>query len=148
MANNIKEYTVGQKHQEIEKIMKLLEKYDRDFQKLGDNLEKLEELETTIKRILGSFSELGIKEIVKNIQEKITSEMSDFKKTKEDVEELIDGFEKQAEVDTVVNALDIAIKDSEDSKLKQNLENMISYIKENGTGNDSITLLSRASWEW
>ena len=53
-----------------------------------------------------------------------------------------------AEVNVITGALEIVARDSKDLKLKENLEKLISYINENGTGDNSLTLLSRASWKW
>ncbi|MFA5838765.1 MAG: hypothetical protein WC849_02410 [Candidatus Paceibacterota bacterium] len=148
LTNNDRDIAVKEKSEEIDQITKILEDREKDFAQLTENLEKLEEVQTAVQKIMGSFSELYIKQLVTDAHKKIASEIKSFKETRESFDELISRLDKMAEVDVVVGAIEIATRDIKDSELSKNLDKLVSYIKENGTGDNSLVLLSRASWKW
>ena len=139
---------LDEKSEEVDRIMNLLEKHANDVKKLCDGLKFFVEVDETIKRMTASFSNLNIKELLENIHETIKKDTSCFDEMRKEVDELLEYIEKEKEIDVIVGALEIIGKDTKNSELARNLESFVFYIKENGTGNDSITLLSRASWKW
>lgn len=151
MSSNTDELAVDKKSKEIDKIISILKTQRSNVWELKNNLETLERVENLIRKALESFKDFDFKEpmeIVRGVHDKIVHDISGFEQMKEEVDELVSHFDKQAEVDVIVGALEIIAKDSKEPKLKENLEGLIFYIKENGTGDDSIILLSRASWKW
>ena len=139
---------LDEKSEEVDRIMNLLEKHANDVKKLCDGLKFFVEVDETIKRMTASFSNLNIKELLENIHETIKKDTSCFDEMRKEVDELLEYIEKEKEIDVIVGALEIIGKDTKNSELARNLESFVFYIKENGTGDDSMTLLSRASWKW
>ena len=139
---------LDEKSEEVDRIMNLLEKHANDVKKLCDGLKFFVEIDEIIKRMIVSFSNLNIKELLENIHEKVKSETASFDQMRKDIDELLEYTEQEKEVSVITGALEIVARETKDTGLSKNLEDLIFYIKEHGTGNDSITLLSRASWKW
>lgn len=152
MSINISKLTLESKSRKIDEIRSILKKQKTDFELLSVVLEQLEEIQSTVQNIVTSFSvlspNLDFKKLLTTAHQEIVAEITDFDKTKEEVEELLAYLDKKMEIDVVIGAFEIITRDTKDSELAKNLENLIFQLKEYGTTDDPMTLLSRASWKW
>ncbi|TSD02771.1 MAG: hypothetical protein Athens071416_516 [Parcubacteria group bacterium Athens0714_16] len=148
MPNDISKPALELKSRKVDEIRNILKKQKTDFELLSVVLEELEGIQTILQKILSSFSDVGAKEFVKSAHEEIRNEIADFGKTKEEVEELLAYLKKEQEINVVIGALEIVARDGKDPILKRNLENLIFHLKEYGTTENPMILLSRASWKW
>ena len=113
---------LDEKSEEVDRIMNLLEKHADDVKKLCDGLKFFVEIDEIIKRMIVSFSNLNIKELLENIHETVKSETTCLNQMRKDIDEFLEYTAKEIEVNMIVGALEIVARETKDTGLSKNLE--------------------------